>query len=278
VTAIHLLASYPKSGNTWVRAFMTGMSRASDTVDINHLDGIGSADRAAYDDALEVETSDLLPKEMARLRAAAFRTILDEMAGRVVVKTHDAWLPFPGTTALPFPSDRIGTVIFLVRDPRDVAVSLAHHSGVTLDVAIARMADPDHTIGRSDRGHNLQIAQYLSSWSRHALSWLNCGLRLSVIRYEDLLSAPCREFAAIARATGLPDDPERLARAIAASLFERLQEEEVSRGFREGTRDVPALFFRNGQAGTWRASLTATQAQTITRDHADVMRLFGYVP
>jgi aryl sulfotransferase len=278
MTGIHLLASYPKSGNTWVRAFMTSLQQGGAAIDINELEGVGSADRAVYDDALEVETSDLLPEEMARLRAAVCRATLNGTAARVVVKMHDAWLPFPGTTALPFPADRIAAVILLVRDPRDVAVSLAHHSGQTIDTAIERMADPGHRLGRTDFNHNLQIAQHLSSWSLHALSWLNSGLGLCVVRYEDLLGAPSRQFAAIARTMCLSDDAERLERAIAASRFERLQEQEVRTGFCEGIRGVPSLFFRNGKTGTWRDCLTNKQAQAIIRDHAPVMRVFGYVP
>jgi aryl sulfotransferase len=278
MTGINLLASYPKSGNTWVRAFMTCLRSGRDTIDINELEGVSCADRAVYDDALEVETSDLLPEEMARLRAAACRVALNGALDRIVVKMHDAWLPFPGTEALPFPADRIAAVVFLVRDPRDVAVSMAHHSGVTIDAAIARMADPGHRIGRTDFNHNLQIAQYLSSWSLHALSWLDCGLPLCVVRYEDLLSAPAKQFAAIASTMCMSDDAERLARAVGASRFERLQEQEVHQGFCEGLRGTPSLFFRNGRTGTWRDNLTHKQAQTIIRDHARVMDIFGYVP
>jgi len=55
-----------------------------------------------------------------------------------------------------------------------------------------------------------------------------------------------------------------------------LQKSERQRGFCEGTRDAPDLFFRNGKAEVWRDRLTARQAQAISRDHADVMRVFGY--
>jgi aryl sulfotransferase len=261
-----------------MRAFLTSLMGNGDDVDINALAGLGSADRAIYDDALELETSDLLPEELARLRATAYRVALDGMTDVAVVKMHDAWLPFPGTNALPFPEDRIRSLILLVRDPRDVAVSLAHHNGVTIDAAIARMEDSQYCIGRTESGLNVQLDQYLSDWSRHTLSWLDSGLRPLVVRYEDLLASPLRVFGTIARTIGVQRSEAVVRKSIAACCFERLQAGESRDGFGESCRVSSDRFFRAGKAGAWRHRLTARQAQRITRNHDRVMRLLGYTP
>lgn len=278
MTGITVLASYPKSGNTWVRAFATSLLQNGAPIDINGLIGHGGADRLYFDDALEVETSDLLPEEIARLRAEACRIRFGDRRDPVLLKMHDAWLPAPGSRAFPLAADMIGAVVFLVRDPRDVAVSMAHHGGSSIDEAIARLSDTRRVIARTETSLDMQIAQYLSSWSAHTSSWLNSGLPVSLIRYEDLLADSLAGFTEIVRAIGSSGDPALIGQAIAATRFEALQEAERRSGFSEATRGVPDLFFRHGKAGAWRDRLSADQAAQIVRDHAAVMRKLGYLP
>lgn len=96
------------------------------------------------------------------------------------------------------------------------------------------------------------------------------------MRYEDIFNDPIAAFSAAARFARLPDDPERLRRAVAFSSFEVLQGQERERGFRERMSES-SLFFRSWSAGGWREALTPEQAARIARDHAAAMRRFGYL-
>ncbi|MFX4369970.1 hypothetical protein ABTA37_19770, partial [Acinetobacter baumannii] len=89
-----------------------------------------------------------------------------------LLKVHDAWLPTAAGEPL-FPPEATAGVVCIVRDPRDVAVSLAHHLAVPIDAAIAMMADPDAQLARVERGLPLQLRQRLSTWSGHVEGWLD---------------------------------------------------------------------------------------------------------
>lgn len=274
---LNLIASYQKSGNTWVRALMTALDSGGESVDINALRGPITAERAFFDDALEIETSDLLDREQFRLQPSAYRVAMPPRAVGFPMKIHDAWLPAPGASEPPLPRERIGAVVLVVRDPRDVAPSLAQHRGLSIDEAIAFMTDRDTVIAGTRDGLRTQLPQFMSSWSAHATSWLESGLRLTLVRYEDLIADPVRAFGAIAIAFGRSASDDQLAAAVEAARFEALQAQEAREGFREASRHAPKRFFGSGRAGGWRDRLTAMQADRIVRDHGAVMRKLGYV-
>lgn len=274
---LNLIASYQKSGNTWVRALMTALDAGGESVDINALRGPITAERVFFDDALEIETSDLLDREQFRLQPSAYRVAMPPRAVGFPMKIHDAWLPAPGASEPPLPRERIGAVVLVVRDPRDVAPSLAQHRGLSIDEAIAFMADRDTVIAGTRDGLRTQLPQFMSSWSAHATSWLESGLRLTLVRYEDLIADPVRAFGAIAIAFGRSASDDQLAAAVEAARFEALQAQEAREGFREASRHAPKRFFGSGRAGGWRDRLTAMQADRIVRDHGAVMRKLGYV-
>jgi hypothetical protein len=101
-------------------------------------------------------------------------------------------------------------------------------------------------------------------------------LTVEVVRYEDLLANPLATFTRAARFLQLPDDPERIAKAIRFSDFRELARQEAEKGFRERPRHAER-FFRQGQSGEGRQRLTPAQVERLTRTHADVMRRFGYL-
>lgn len=161
-----------------------------------------------------------------------------------------------------------------MRDPRDIAVSWAHFSGRTVDETIAFLAKPSQLSRRPTRAS--QTAQHLSTWSGHALSWLGAEPAPLVLRYEDMLADPAGALSKAARHVGLDADPQVVARAVAATRFERLQAEEEEKGFEMGQMEG-RNFFRRGEAGGWRDVLTAEQADRIVRDHGEAMERLGYL-
>src|SRR6188768_3831506 len=118
------LASYPKSGNTWTRSFITSyLGEETDELDINHLTaGPISSHRNFLDQAAGIEASCLLPTEIDSLRAAAFRLFAGERKRTQFLKTHDAWqLTAQGEPI--FPPDISRGVVYIARNPLDVVVS-----------------------------------------------------------------------------------------------------------------------------------------------------------
>ncbi len=92
------LASYPKSGNTWMRAFLTALLKPDkEGLDINNLvPSTIASSRQLFDEMAGVSASDLLPEEIDRLRPAIYRQNAMESEELVYHKIHDAWIRLPG--------------------------------------------------------------------------------------------------------------------------------------------------------------------------------------
>ena len=276
MSGIWWLASYPKSGNTWLRAFIATLI-SGEPADINKMGflGGGASDRSAFDDALGIAAADLTLEQQTNLRPRVYETRAAEAERPLYCKAHDCYHLTPAGEPL-FPATATRGAVYIVRDPRAVAGSLAHHTGKPIDAAIAHMADAASFSSSDDRLHQ-QLHQHLGSWSSHVLSWLTAPFPVHVVRYEDMMGDPAAAFGALARFLGLPHDPEKIASAVAATTFSRLQEQERASGFVERPRRA-AVFFREGRVDGWRDALTPEQAARIVEAHGAVMRQCGYDP
>jgi hypothetical protein len=272
------LASYPKSGNTWMRAFLTNYQRNSDQpADINEMDGgpIASA-RELFDDEVGVEASDLTLDEIDRLRPLVYTQYARSLKTLEFLKIHDAYI-LTSRGAPMIPPQATYATLYILRNPLDVAISYAHHSHCTVDEAIQFMAEDDHALVGSKRRLHNQLRQILLTWSGHVLSWVDApGMNVMVVRYEELQRDPTAAFGAVVRFLGLPEEPARLQRAIAFSSFDTLKQQEQEHGFRE-KMPLAESFFRQGRSGGWRATLSPGQVQAIIAAHGAVMQRFGYL-
>ena len=272
------LASYPKSGNTWFRVFLTNFQRDSDTpADINALERtpISSA-RPLFDDAAGVEASDLTQDEIDRLRPLVYEQLAKNSEETLFMKVHDAYTFNPDGSPM-FAREATQGAIYFIRNPLDVAVSYAHHSAAPIDKMIKSMGRADHAlVSKPDRLHN-QLRQRLLTWSGHVLSWVDePGLPVHVMRFEDMKRNTFEVFRRAIQFAGLPDDQARIEKALAFSEFSVLQAQEQEHGFREKMPRSKS-FFRKGESGSWREALTESQVQQIVADHGPVMRRFGYL-
>lgn len=273
------LASYPKSGNTWLRTFLVNFQNGDNrAADINNLDLGGiSSDRRAADDALGVECSDLTLEELDRYRPAIYRHIANRSEKTLFIKIHDAYTLNSDADPL-IPADVTTAAVYLVRNPLDVAISFAHHASKTLDETIDRMSSENMSIARHHNRLDFQLPQRLLSWSQHVSSWLDQrAIPVRMMRYEDMHRRPFEEFAETVRFIGLEVDLDRLRRAVAFSSFEALRQQELEKGFREKPYGA-ASFFRSGRVDGWRDTLTRNQVERVVGDHGAVMRRLGYLP
>lgn len=271
------LASYPKSGNTWLRAFIHNLMRPAakeGPIDINEMSALTTGDSMVQ----WFRHLDARPplawsrQDVAKMRRGAQLAMMASSPRTVIAKTHNALLELHGYPTINM--DLTAGTIYVVRNPLDLVISLADHYGVDIDKAIEVMGDTNNG-GMADGNIVYEIH---SSWSVHVKSWTqNPHPGLHVVRYEDMLAKPLHTFGGITKFLGLKPPREVLERAIEQSSFKNLRAQEEAKGFQEksakGTK-----FFRVGKSGQWRDVLTPGQIDQVVSKHQEQMTRFGYYP
>lgn len=273
--ALIWLASYPKSGNTWMRSFLHNLLRdAHEAVPLDRLDDfcLGEAFRSWAEPHASKPLDELPPAELARIRLLGQADMTKAFHDSVFVKTHN----FLGL-AHGYPlvnMDVTAGAIYIVRNPLDVVLSARHHFNVDIDRMIGIMASPR---GGSPMNEFL-MPEVFSTWSEHVRSWTaQPSPQLLVVRYEDLIDNPVGQFGIVTKFLGLAPTQERLERAVRLSSFSSLKQLEEAHGFREKPAHAEA-FFRAGKTGQWRDVLTPEQVSRIVSDHREQMNRFNYIP
>ncbi len=272
------IASYPKSGNTWTRAFLHNLLRLLEgkdgPVDINAMNEYSTTDRHVlrYAKLAGKDAKELTRDDVARLRPQVQEMIADEGDGLTLLKTHNCLALDKGYPTIN-PKATSGA-IYIVRNPLDVAISFANHLGKTIDEAIEVMNTPGVETPITEKG----VYEIYGSWSEHVESWTRKKHRaIYVMRYEDMLADPMKTFGNLARHLLLFPTQEQLRKAIEYSSFRKLKEQEEKKGFRERP-EVSKVFFRSGKSGEWREKLTPEQVEKIVSAHKEQMKRFGYYP
>ncbi len=218
-----------------------------------------------------VDVAELTEQENYQLRGSAL-VWLNRGAGDLplYLKTHCANITLDHEAAM-IPVALTESVLYMLRDPRDVVVSLADHLALSIDETIEVMSDTQKVVNHKG------VLQVVSSWSLNVRSWTRVN-RYSrfVLRYEDLLEDPDRWFRKIFEFYDITIDEHRFADALLSTNFRNLQAHEARTGYASKSKNQ-AKFFRGGKAGGWRDALTDVQAEQIAADHGDVMKEHGYL-
>jgi hypothetical protein len=269
------LASYPKSGNTWMRAFLQNLLlNPEQAADINVMDRFCYSDSHIhwYEKAAGGSIAGMLPADIMALTPKTHRLMTQSKPESVFVKTHNMLANNWETPTITL-SETLA-VIHVVRNPLDVTLSLADHFGFTADEAIDFLNDPSASTLQDDAN----VPQAYGSWSDHYNSWEKFNPQYyRCIRYEDMLLKPEKTFGGVMKFLGIRFPKNRLIKAIKLSSFKSLQQQEKAKGFKERS-SKSEKFFRKGKAGQWKTELTQGQVDRIVSCHHDQMKALGYLP
>ena len=272
------LASFPKSGNTWFRAFLTALMN-NGKVEINALktDGIFS-DRWLFDLYSEIESRDLTDREVKMMIADVYRFHATQRNKRHFIKVHDAFETDESGLNI-IPEDVTLCAVYIIRNPLDIVGSLANHSGSSIQEAFEMLNNHEHCLAKQNGNlnKNPQFRQYVSDWSSHVKSWTQKPtFPVIVIRYEDMLINPFETFSKAIEFIGLEATPDQINTAILASSFDQLSCQESEEGFHEKSRKSKQ-FFRSGKMGVWKEELNHEQISALRKKHEEIMRLYNYL-
>ncbi|MEM7499246.1 MAG: sulfotransferase domain-containing protein [Pseudomonadota bacterium] len=250
------IASFPKSGNTWVRSFLArALAPPGTEIDINSLPRFTTADvRQDFFDKASGRAPFVAANfdDWLKVRPKALALIARSKPGLHFVKTHSRIQAIGGIPLIP--PQVTAAAIYLVRNPFDVAQSYSRHLGLDMDRTIAMMLNGEALNASPNR-----IFEVIGRWDTHIESWLGApGLQRHVMRYEDMIAEPEGAFRALLGFLKAPVPEERLSEALAETEFGALRKQEAAAGFRERPPHMEA-FFAKGRAGSWREELTAAQ-------------------
>ena len=272
-TTLNLIASYAKSGSNWTRMVLENYLVDGDApVDIwkPHLVANGFA-RSDFEWVMGVSSLHLNTREVDDLMPRYLSEALDAASEPLFFKIHclNDGLFAAGT----LPRVR---VVYLIRNPLDVAVSHSHHFEGDTAAAVARLSREEAMYNDPSKYLGGLLPIRSGTWSHHVSSWTSDPpFPVEVLRYEDMLADPETQFARMIRLFFGEVDQDRLRKAIAFSAFDALKAQERSGG-RAFHKHRGESFFRKGQADTWKQELTPDQVEAICSQHAGVMRRFGY--
>ena len=278
------LASYPKSGNTWCRVFITELLRLSGEEPAGELNlnrdvetGAIASSRLWLDDQLGVNTCDLSFGELDPLRGSAGDSAWLFAEGERFHKVHDAFKS-PESRGRPVVSTAgCRGVVYILRHPEDVVVSLSHFFSWPLERCVDYLLDPTAALVPGERHGGQQVRQYMGRWDQHVCSWADQSeLPVLVMRYEDMLAKGAETFMALTTFLGLPTEPDLVEQALANTSIDKLKQlEEQVGGFAEKPEGCER-FFRSGRTGEGAEQLSIEQRKRLAKGLAEVMHRFDY--
>jgi aryl sulfotransferase len=271
---INWIASYPKSGKTWVCAIVDRIAHPERPMDINALGNTAPSFSALTQKFVErsgIKLSGSAPGEVRRWWPEVQRQICETADKEIFLKTHNVAgkfdsgpFPDPGSTA---------SAIYILRDPRDVALSYAWHYKMTLGLAIVALCTSS---AFNIKQEHLGLTELLMSWGEHVFGWTSLKrCPLLVLRYEDLLANPAAGVRAIGKFLDKPLSADQVDAIVAATSFQELKGQEQACGFNESVRSDG--FFRTGTAGQWRDVEEQSVFQPLIDKNARIMRRHGYL-
>ncbi len=265
------LASYPKSGNTWVRAFLSSyIYGKKKNFDFNLLNNIKKFPNIKILKELNInyENRNELVKNWITMQD--YINLNNKLN---FLKTHNAFCTINGN---PFTnSSNTLAAIYIVRDPRDVLISFSSFLDLSYKKTLEIMKS-DEFWETEDKFNNFKSSLF-GSWKTNYKSWVsNKTLDTFVIRYEDLIERPFESFSKmvdfIKSKSDIGYDEELLNLSIKETSFKNLSELEKKDGFVESGKN---LFFRKGISKQWE-NLDKNLISDLENNFGDLMTELNY--
>lgn len=270
------IASYPKSGNTWVRALLSNFLLENDSKKniFEKMMIIPSFPKKKF--FKNIVDENILRKNYMELFKYFIKAQEKINADKKlhILKTHNFYGSVNGNKF----TDKDNTIgsIYIVRDPRSVAVSYAHHSNISYEKSVELMLNQTR-LGLN----NLYYPEARMSWNVHLNSWITNSQSNLIVRYEDLLEKTpsvlkdILNFINLFLKRKIEYNKKKILECINECSFKNLSSLEKNIGFAE--KEKNNFFFRSAKLDEWKSSLGKDLIKKIEKNFYKEMKKLKYL-
>ena len=275
------LASYPKSGNTWVRSFLSAYYYSLE----------GNFDFKLLKKIRQFPSSEFFNEKLTSVDEASENWIIAQK--KIVenkkicfLKTHNVFGAYKGKS-FTTPEFTAGA-IYIVRDPRNVLTSLMNHYSLNENDALKMINSIYRNLKDQNDNDNYSNYTFISSWANNYNSWKNLtNINTLLIKYEDLENDRNNTFLKIIKFANKIINNEKIIdnkkfkMAIETTNFDVLKKREEIEGFEESVYSVKdgknKIFFNLGKKNNYKKLLKVKTSKTIENLFEKEMKELGYL-
>jgi hypothetical protein len=279
------IASYPKSGNTWVRSLLsTYLYSENGSFNFSLLKKILKFPSKKYLEYFTKDFSDI--KKISEYWIASQERInLQNENKSIFLKTHSALCTLEKN---PFTNKQnTQAVVYIVRDPRNVITSVGNHFSMNIDQSYNFMTDSNRILTADKWGSdNFGISDVLGSWAEHYKSWKNIKFApILIVKYENLMNDTKKSLIEIInflqKFSDIKIDNKKISKTVESCNFENLRNMERDEGFNEAAYsekfNKKVNFFHLGKKNNWKNLLNQEMEKKIRVAFHNEMRELKYI-
>ena len=282
------IASYPKSGNTWIRSLLSSYLFSKD----------GKFSFKLLKNIEQFSSKDFLSDKLKSSNYQAIisknwipsQKIINRDKKIHILKTHNALCSINGNNF----TDSFNTtaVIYIVRDPRNLITALSHHYELSLDEAFSFLTNKRKIIfpvNIENNEKNIKESEdfnFLGDWSTHYHSWKNINFcPIKIIKYEDCLIDAQKVFVStlnfLSKFLKFEFDKKKINSSLTSTSFKNLSQMENKEGFHESATSSKTMkkikFFNLGKKNNWKSLLDKKIVKKIESRFKNEMSELGYL-
>ncbi|MDA7767903.1 sulfotransferase domain-containing protein [Candidatus Pelagibacter sp.] len=272
------IASYPKSGNTWLRSLVTSYYFSKDKFSLSDLKKIPTFSVSDFiNDSLLLQNGVDVAKQWLNVQ----REINKNYKKTLFFKTHNACVAI--NKNLFTDSDNTAGCIYVVRDPRNIITSYKNFEKKTYEEILNHMKNKEAFLF-SERKTGFKNFEFIGSWADNYNSWFHnkLGIPICLIKYEDLVRDTLGELrkiidfiASVQNIKNYSFNNEKAEKGVSDSSFENLSKMERDRGFNEARYDQK--FFSMGGKNKWQTLLPVSIKENIEQSFYSEMKELNYL-
>ena len=277
------IASYPKSGNTWVRSLLSTYLYSNDGIfNFDLLKKIQQFPSKQYFEFFLKDFTDI--KKISNHWIAAQDRINLFNNDTTFLKTHSVLCTFENN---PF-TNKFNTkaAIYVVRDPRNVVTSILNHYSIkNIEESFDFIAKNRLTI-INNQTFDDHSPQYIGTWKQNYKSWRDMKFAPRIIiKYEDLINDTKKTFLSILNFLNtlidIKIDEKKIVNSVNSCSFDILANKEASEGFKEAVINEKTgkkiKFFNLGKKNNWQNLLKPEIEEKIRLVFNSEMKELGYI-